>query len=165
MNTSVGVAKENRRLWYESMVEEGSYDKLMGNMKVFIPNMMFGMFVRRFSPEEKQIMKKAYTAPFPTPESHIGAKAFPLDIPKGDSHVSSKVMQEIRDNLNFLEEKPKILIWGMQDRIFPPKILQLWQEIYSGTEAHEIQNAGHFLQEDAPEEIIAIIKKFLQENP
>ena len=165
MNTSVGVAKENRRLWYESMVEEGTYDNLMGHMKVFIPNMMFGFFVRKFTPEEKRIMKQAYTAPFPTPESNKGAKAFPLDIPKGSNHISSKIMQEIRDNLNLLEKIPKILIWGMQDRIFPPKILQLWQEIYPGTPSYEIQNAGHFLQEDAPEEIIAIIKKFQIENP
>jgi pimeloyl-ACP methyl ester carboxylesterase len=165
MNTSVGVAKENRRLWYESMVEEGTYDNLMGHMKVFIPNMMFGFFVRKFTPEEKRTMKQAYTAPFPTPESHKGAKAFPLDIPKGSNHISSKIMQEIRDNLNLLEKIPKILIWGMQDRIFPPKILQLWQEIYPGTPSYEVQNAGHFLQEDAPEEIVAIIKKFQIENP
>lgn len=82
MNTSVGVAKEHTRLWYEDWVEQGTYDQLMGNMKVFIPSMMFGSFVRRFPRPEKKIMRKAYTAPFPDSKSCIGAKAFPKDIPR-----------------------------------------------------------------------------------
>ncbi|MHA1299009.1 MAG: alpha/beta fold hydrolase [Candidatus Helarchaeota archaeon] len=165
MNTSVGVAKPHRRLWFESMVEDGTYDQLMGNMKVFIPQMMFGFFVRKIPRDEKKIMKKAYTAPFPNKESCIGAMAFPKDIPKGDDHPSSKIMQEIRDNLKILEGKPKILIWGMKDKIFPPKIIEIWKKIYQGIKCHEIENAGHYLQEDAPDEIIEIIKNFIKENP
>ncbi|MHA1229562.1 MAG: alpha/beta fold hydrolase [Candidatus Helarchaeota archaeon] len=163
MNTSVGVAKENRRLWYEPMVENGTYDQLMGNMKIFIPQMMFGTFVKKFSREEKKIMKKAYTAPFPSEEYCIGAKAFPKDIPKGKTHPSSKIMQEIRDKLPLLSNKPKILIWGMKDIIFPPKIIEIWQKIYPDIKVFKIQNAGHYLQEDAPEQIIPIIKKFVTE--
>ncbi|MHA1378790.1 MAG: alpha/beta fold hydrolase [Candidatus Helarchaeota archaeon] len=165
MNTSVGVAKPERRLWFESMVEDGTYDQLMGNMKVFIPQMMFGFFVKKFSREEKKILKKAYTAPFPNKESCIGAMAFPKDIPKGDKHPSSKIMQEIRDNLKLLIDKPKILIWGMKDKIFPPKIMDVWDKIYPGIKKYQIENAGHFLQEDAPEAIIEIINDFINKNP
>lgn len=165
MNTSVGVAKESRRLWYESMVEDGTYDQLMGNMKIFIPQMMFGAFVRKMTKEERKILKNAYTAPFPNRESCIGAMAFPKDIPKGTNHPSSKIMQEIRDKLPLLKDKPKIIIWGMKDRIFPPKIIEIWKDIYPGIKSYEIENAGHFLQEDAPEEIIEIIQHFIIENP
>ena len=165
MNTSVGVAKPDRRLWFESMVEDGTYDQLMGNMKVFIPQMMFGFFVKKFPREEKRIMKKAYTAPFPDKESCIGAMAFPKDIPKGDKHPSSKIMQEIRDNLTLLTDKFKIMIWGMKDKIFPPKIIEVWDRIYPGIKVYKIEQAGHFLQEDAPDQIVEIIKQFLKENP
>ncbi len=165
MNTSVGVAKAHRRLWFESMVEDGTYDQLMGNMKAFIPQIMLGTLARKIPREEKKMLKKAYTAPFPNKESCIGAMAFPKDIPKGDNHPSSKIMQEIRDNLGLLNDKPKILIWGMKDRIFPPKIIEVWNKIYPGTKCYEIENAGHFLQEDAPDEIIEIIKDFIKENP
>ncbi len=165
MNSSVGVAKAHRRLWYESMVDDGTYDQLMGNMKTFIPNIMFGTFVRKIPREEKKVMRRAYKAPFPTPESNIGAKAFPLDIPKGNKHPSSQIMQEIRDNLVLLKDKPKIIIWGMEDRIFPPKIIEVWLRIYPGTEVHELANAGHYLQEDSHQEIIEIIKAFLRQSP
>ncbi len=164
MNTSVGVARPDRKLWYESMVEDGTYDSLMGNMKLFIPQFVFSTFTRKFSREEKKIMKKAYKAPFPDKASNMGARAFPLDIPKGEDHISSKIMNKIRENMNLLNEKPKIIIWGMKDMIFPPKIIVVWKKIYPDIKVHEIESASHFLQEDAPEEIITIIKNFLKEH-
>ncbi|MHA1311369.1 MAG: alpha/beta fold hydrolase [Candidatus Helarchaeota archaeon] len=161
MNTSVGVAKEHRRLWFESMIENGTYNQLMSNMKIFIPQMMFSIFVKKFSKDEKKIIKKAYIAPFPSPEYCIGAKAFPLDIPKGKNHPSSEIMQKIRDELILLKNKPKILIWGMKDKIFPPKIIEIWQKIYPDIKIYKINEAGHYLQEDAPEQIVQIIKEFI----
>ncbi|MBD3227884.1 MAG: alpha/beta fold hydrolase [Candidatus Lokiarchaeota archaeon] len=162
MNTSVGVAKENRRLWFESMVENGTYEQLMGNMKLFIPQIMFGFFEKKISREEKKLLKKAYVAPFPNKKYCLGAKAFPLDIPKGKNHPSSEIMQKIRDRLNLLKDKQKILIWGMKDRIFPPKIINVWLKIYPNIEIHRINDASHFLQEDAPEEVISIITNFIK---
>ena len=165
MNTSIGVANADRKLWYEPMVEDGTYDSLMGNMKVFIPQFMFSTFVRKIPIDEKKVMKKAYKAPFPDKSSNIGARSFPLDIPKGEKHVSSKIMQDIRKNFHLFKDKPKILIWGMKDPIFPPKIMDVWKKIYPNIVIHRIEHASHFLQEDAPEEIIEIIKRFLRENP
>ena len=165
MNTSVGFAKVDRRLWYEQMVEDGSYDYLMRSMKVFIPQFMFSTFVRKIPREEKKIMKWAYKAPFPDNAPNIGAKVFPLDIPKENEHVSSKIMKEVRDKLVLLKDKPKIIIWGMKDAIFPPKIIEVWKKIYPNIEVYEMHEASHFLQEDVPEQIIEIIKRFLKVNP
>lgn len=162
MNTSVGIAKENRRLWFESMVENGTYDQLMGNMKLFIPQIMFGFFTRKFSRKEKKVLKKAYVAPFPNEKYCIGAKQFPLDIPKGKNHPSSEIMQKIRDKLVILKDKQKILIWGLKDKIFPPKIINVWLKIYPNIDIHRIDKAGHFLQEDAPDKVIAIINDFIK---
>lgn len=163
LNTSVGVAKSHRRLWFESMVENGTYEQLMGNMKVFIPNMMFEFLQRKIPRDEKKLMKKAYTAPFPNKDYCMGAMAFPKDIPKGRDHPSSEIMQKIRDNLVLLKNKSKILIWGMQDKIFPPKIIDVWLKIYPDLKVNKIENAGHFLQEDAPEKVIEKIIDFIEE--
>lgn len=165
MNTSVGVAKVDRKMWYEAMVENGTYDQLLGDMEVFVPGYMLGILKRKLSKDEKKQLIRAYTAPFPTPEAHIGAKAFPLDIPKGMDHPSAITMQEIRDKLPSLDNIAKIAIWGMQDAIFPPKVIEMWKKIYPNIDVHPIENAGHFLQEDAPEEIIQTIKRFIAENP
>ena len=44
-------------------------------------------------------------------------------------------------------------------------MIDWWNKIYPGIETHKIENASHFLQEDAPEQIIPIIKEFLKTNP
>jgi haloalkane dehalogenase len=161
MNTSVAVAKESMKLWFEPFVEKGMYDDLLGDMKTFVGDYMLPTIHKKLSREEKRLLKWAYTAPFPTPEAHIGAKAFPLDIPKGPTHPSTASMQEFRDNLGRLNEQPKILLWGMLDTIFPPKVMDYWEKIYSGIKRIELAEAGHFLQEDAPEKVVQAIRDFI----
>jgi pimeloyl-ACP methyl ester carboxylesterase len=53
----------------------------------------------------------------------------------------------------------------MRDPIFRKGALERWKRIYPGTECHELADASHFLQEDAPDEIIAIITGFLVKYP
>jgi haloalkane dehalogenase len=110
------------------------------------------------------LLKKAYTAPFPDKASCKGARAFPLDIPSSEDHPTASYMQETRDHLDDLQSTPKILIWGMQDPIFPPKVIEFWRRIYPDVEVFEIPEAGHFLQEDAPEKIVGFIQNFLQQT-
>jgi len=67
--------------------------------------------------------------------------------------------------LDFLRDKAKIIIWGMRDPIFPGGVLDWWKKVYPDAESHELSEAGHFLQEDEPEKIVAIITDFLRKNP
>jgi haloalkane dehalogenase len=158
MNTSVGVMKENQKPWYKPMEEKGIYDDFIKNIPGLIKS---GMYEKRNFTE---IMKKAYQAPFPNDNYFIGALAWPKDIPVGMTHQSSEKMLQIRENLSKLKEKEKILIWGMKDPIFPPKIVGWWHKIYPEIKIFKIENAAHFLQEDAPNEIIEIIKSFIKKS-
>jgi pimeloyl-ACP methyl ester carboxylesterase len=74
-------------------------------------------------------------------------------------------MRSIQKKLGLLTDKTKIMIWGMQDPIFPKRMLDWWKKVYPGTKSHELSEAGHFLQEDSPEKIVAIITNFLRKNP
>ncbi|MBD3343151.1 MAG: alpha/beta fold hydrolase [Candidatus Lokiarchaeota archaeon] len=158
MNTSIGVMKENVKPWYYSMEKRGIYDKFIKNIG--------GIMKMGINNKEKitPTLLEAYEAPFPNDESYIGALAWPKDIPVGKSHPSAESMLHIRENLDNLENKPKILIWGLKDPIFPPMLIEWWNKIYPGIETHKIEEASHFLQEDSPKEIIEIIKRFLQNN-
>jgi len=156
MNTSVGVMRADRKPWYKPMEEKGIYEQFIKNTAALVKS---GMYQKDKFTED---MKKAYNAPFPVDDFYIGALAWPKDIPIGDSHPSAKKMSYIRNNLSKLTEKQKILIWGMKDVIFPPKTIGWWQKIYPDIAVHKIEDAGHFLQEDAPFEIIKIIKTFIE---
>jgi haloalkane dehalogenase len=74
-------------------------------------------------------------------------------------------MKEIEHGLTQFTRTPILLVWGMQDRVLPASVLRMWQRTYPSATTHEIEDASHFLQEDAPERIVALIEAFLEENP
>jgi haloalkane dehalogenase len=155
MNTSIGVMKEGSKPWYLPLEKKGEYEKFIRDIAGLIK---MGIFNKdKITPT----LIKAYTEPFIHDISFIGAFAWPKDIPIGESHPSTSTMHHIRNNLHILNDKKKILIWGMKDPIFPKWMINWWNKIYPGIETHKIENASHFLQEDAPDQIISIILDFL----
>ena len=124
------------------------------------------LFVEGFLPSaiaRKELLNEimpAYRAPFPDWNSRIAVARFPHDIPVGDDHPSMPEMGRIQDNLGKLNV-PTLLIWGMQDPAIGPALLEVWKSIYPHAEVHTIAGASHFLQEDAPEEVVAYITDFV----
>jgi cis-3-alkyl-4-acyloxetan-2-one decarboxylase len=108
---------------------------------------------------------EAYRAPFPTPESRLAMLYWSRDIPVQESDTSYAEMKRVEDALPQFNTKPVLLVWGMQDPVIPPTILHRWQQLYPHAITHEIEDASHFLQEDAPERIIPLIETFLITNP
>jgi haloalkane dehalogenase len=90
--------------------------------------------------------------------------AFPRDIPVGRNHPSAAIMHSILERRNLIRDKSKVIIWGLQDPVFPRYILDSWLNAYPGTETHELPEASHFLQEDAPDKIVNIIQRFLSKT-
>jgi len=162
MNTGVGVLPAGTKTWISDLEAQGIAEAVLGDMASFVPRMLAATLVQGKTTE---VMIRAYTAPFPDRASCIGAIAFPRDIPVGDNHASAETMRAIEQKLNLLKAKPKTVIWGMRDPIFRKGALERWKRIYPGIECHELADAGHFLQEDTPDEIVAITAGFLEKNP
>jgi len=162
MNTGIGVYPEGARTWVSDMVRNGTYEKTLGNLKKSLPTLLKGGVSEETKVTETMI--RAYTAPFPDRASCRGAMAFPLDIPVGKNHPSAPFMHSILERRNLLREKSKIIIWGLKDPVFPKAILDWWIQAYPRIEVHELPEASHFLQEDAPDEIVRIIQQFLSKT-
>ena len=57
--------------------------------------------------------------------------------------------------------KPVLLVWGMKDVAFRPRFLARMKEVFHARVVVELPHAKHYIQEDAPDEIItAIIDRF-----
>jgi cis-3-alkyl-4-acyloxetan-2-one decarboxylase len=112
-----------------------------------------------------QIIMEAYRAPFPTPESRLAMLCWSRDIPVQESDVSYAEMKRIERGLTQFSETPVLLVWGMQDPVLPAAVLRHWQQLYPHATTHELEDASHFLQEDAPERIVQQIEAFLEANP
>lgn len=105
---------------------------------------------------------EAYMAPFPTPESRRALLCWSRDIPVEADDPSYGEMQQIEHGLAQFRHIPVLLVWGMQDPVLPPAVLRMWQELYPHATTHELEEASHFLQEDAPDRVIQAIELFLE---
>lgn len=94
----------------------------------------------------------AYDAPFPTPESKAGARAFPLMLPTSPEMPGAAAGKRVLEAL-VEDERPKLLLWADSDPIIPPKVGAKFAERIGADPPEIIENASHFLQEDAGEEI------------
>ena len=110
------------------------------------------------------MVMEAYKAPYPTPETRTALLCWSRDIPVQESDPSYADMKRIEDGLPQFGNVPILIVWGMKDPVLPPSVLRLWQALYPQAIIHEIEDASHFLQEDAPERVVGYIDEFLKAN-
>lgn len=102
-------------------------------------------------------IRAAYNAPFPTPESKAGALAFPDLVPVEPDHPTAPALVPVREGLARWD-KPAHVIWGAEDAVLPTAIAERFIALIPGATGPEIiAGAGHFLQEDAPTDVAAVI--------
>lgn len=94
----------------------------------------------------------AYDAPFPIPESKAGARAFPLLIPTSPEMPGAEAGQRVLESLAG-DGRPKLHLWADSDPVIPPEVGARFAERIGAAPPEIIENASHFLQEDAGEEI------------
>jgi haloalkane dehalogenase len=109
-------------------------------------------------------VEAAYGAPWPTPESKAGVLAFPELVPTEPDHPSAAAMLRVRDALTRWE-RPALVLFSDSDPVFSPRHAEQLARLIPGAGEPEIvANAGHFLQEDAGEEVGRRIARFVDES-
>lgn len=78
----------------------------------------------------------------------------------GDCDTVTKLAQ-IEAALPSLANRPACLIWGMRDWCFRPDCLDRFQAAWPNAEVHRLNDVGHWVVEDAPDESLAIVDRFL----
>ena len=111
-----------------------------------------------------QEVMDAYRAPFPTPASRLALLCWSRDIPVSEADPSYAEMKRIERGLSRFLDTPTLLVWGMRDPVLSEPVLRTWQSIYPRAITYEIEDASHFLQEDAPARIVNCIGEFLEAN-
>ena len=106
----------------------------------------------------------AYDAPFPTPESKTGVLMFPEQVPTEPDHPSARTMLDVREKLRRWD-RPALVFFSDSDPIFSPRVAERIAELIPGAELREpVAGAGHFLQEDAGEEVGQRIADWLRKS-
>lgn len=103
----------------------------------------------------------AYEAPFPEPSSKAGARAMPPMIPTEETTPDARTGQRVLAHLA-AADWPKLVLWADKDPVLPAKLGEAFTAATNSEGPRWIENAGHFLQEDAGEQIGSIIAEWLK---
>jgi len=71
------------------------------------------------------------------------------------------LLSETEKSLNQYAQTPVMACWGMKDFCFHPGFLEEWEKRWPHLKSHRIEQAGHYLLEDAFEECRSKIEPFL----
>ena len=104
-------------------------------------------------------------APYDCWRHRLAIQEFVLDIPLKASHPSYATLARIESGLATFRAQPVCLIWGMQDWCFTPEFLARFLEFFPQAEVHRLAGAGHYVLEDACEEVVGRVEKFLESHP
>ncbi|MBN2022383.1 MAG: alpha/beta fold hydrolase [Pirellulales bacterium] len=107
-------------------------------------------------------VRRGLAAPYDTWAHRAAVLRFVWDVPMKPSHPSYARLAEIEQGLAGLADRPVCLIWGMKDWCFTPEFLDRFLDFFPSAEVHRLDDAGHYVVEEAPEEVIAAIKRFLE---
>jgi len=109
-------------------------------------------------------VRKGYLAPYNSPENRIANLRFVQDIPMTPDIPSYPIVEHIESQLGYFRDRPVMIIWGMKDFCFNNYFLERWKQYFPAAEVHEVAQAGHYVVEDADEEIIPWMIEFLRNN-
>jgi haloalkane dehalogenase len=97
----------------------------------------------------------AYRGPFPTPESRRPVAVLPREI-----LGSRPFLADVERRLPAVADRPALLVWPTRDVAFRDRERRRWEQRFADHRTVLLEGAGHYIQEDAPDEIVAAIREW-----
>lgn len=106
--------------------------------------------------------KEGYLLPYNSYENRIATARFVKDIPMSNTHPSWNTLKDIENKLSSLE-CPKLILWGEKDFCFNMNFYDRWVNFFPNANKKVFKDAGHYVLEDAKDEVNEDIFNFLSE--
>jgi haloalkane dehalogenase len=110
-----------------------------------------GIRRRRLTLDERFMYKR----PHPTPESRLPVHVMPREI-----LAARDLLTEVEDGLGRVADKPALIVWGDKDQAFRERQRLRWERTFPDHRTEILHGASHYIQEDAPDEIVTAIKEW-----
>jgi haloalkane dehalogenase len=129
----------------------------------------FAALATRVALEERErmtpLVRRGFLAPYRDWSSRIATLRFVEDIPLEPGHPSWPALLQVEAGLARLADKPACLIWGERDWCFTPAFREGFERRMPHARVHRAERAGHWVMEDAREDVLAWIEDFLADHP
>ncbi len=107
---------------------------------------------------------RGFMLPYDSYDNRVAVMRFIQDIPMSVNDISYEVLLEIEHGLWMFRELPVCLIWGMKDWCFNVQFLRKWRMYYPQADVYPLDEAGHYLLEDAGDKVIDSMRLFFKKN-
>ncbi len=127
----------------------------------------FGAFSRgatRLAVTRKKLSREVIAglcAPYDSWENRRAVLRFVQDIPLAPKDPSYATVLEVEENLEQFREHDVMICWGERDFVFDDHFLRVWEEKLPNATVHRFPDCGHYILEDASEEVVALTREFL----
>ena len=103
-------------------------------------------------------------APYDNWSDRVAIDSFVRDIPMSRRHPTRATLEQIEAELPKLADHPVCMIWGMKDWCFRAECLERFQKVWPHAHSVEIPDAGHYVMEDATDEVLDAINAALEQE-
>lgn len=124
------------------------------------PAVWMAMHRRSLSADEK----RGYLWPYRSWADRVAVSAFVRDIPMRPSHPTWNTLAEVERGLAHFRDRPALVYWGGRDFCFNDLFLERWRNFLPQARVNRIADAGHYVLDDAREEVVPAVSAFLQDR-
>jgi pimeloyl-ACP methyl ester carboxylesterase len=107
---------------------------------------------------------RGYVEPYNSWANRIAILRFVQDIPLSPRDSSWQTLVEIENDLTRLQNIPMLILWGGRDFCFTRHFYEEWRQRFPGAESHFFPDAGHYVLEDAFEDIAPVLTAFFRKQ-
>ena len=116
--------------------------------------------VHRMAPD----VARTYLKPYDSWAHRVALLRFVQDIPLSPRDGSWQTLVNIENKLVQLLNTPMLILWGGRDFCFNKEFYKEWLQRFPEAEKHFFPNAGHYVLEDAFEEIAPLVTAFFKKS-
>jgi len=116
---------------------------------------------RRMPPD----VRRAYVAPYDSWANRISTLRFMQDIPLRAGDPAWALVEEAGRRLPEFTDRPTFIGWGLKDFVFDHHILDGFRQALPQAQVRAYDDAGHYVLEDKHEELVPMMRAFLEANP
>jgi haloalkane dehalogenase len=137
----------------------------LGGLLVRGLNAFSGLAARvAFKKPVTKAVRKAYTAPYDSWANRIATLRFVQDIPLQEGDPGYDILLATEKQLPAFADKPALLAWGTRDFVFDRAFLRQWQKHLPQAEVRVYPDCGHYILEDAGDDLRHHIVRFLDQH-